>query len=68
MMVQTLPNTGGGYNAAIQFHDGRQLVQFRTFRTADQARDYGEAWIREAVAAYARTLAETGRHIQPVES
>jgi hypothetical protein len=67
MKVITLPNTTGGFTAAVEFHDGRLLVQFPIFRTADAAEAWGRAWIREAVAAHARALAAAGQHIRAVE-
>jgi hypothetical protein len=68
MVVQTLPNSAGGYTAAIKFHDDRMLVQWPVFSTEGEARAYGERWVRAEQASHARHLAEAGRHIQAVEA
>jgi hypothetical protein len=67
MVVNTLPCPAGDFAAAVEFHDGRMLVPFPRFRTAEAAQAWGEAWIRDALAAHARRLAADQRHLQLVE-
>jgi hypothetical protein len=67
MVVNTLPCSAGGFTASVEFHDGRMLLQFPHFRTAEAAKAFGEAWIRDALAAHARRLAADQRHLQLVE-
>lgn len=68
MMVQIIQNSSGfNYTAAIEFHDGRKHILGPIFRTQEDAREFGEGWVRQAVASYARALAEAGRHLQAVE-
>lgn len=68
MVVKTLPRPTGGYTAAIEFHDGRLLIQFPLFGSAEAAREWAEQWVRDAIAAHTRRLAEAGRNLQLVEA
>jgi hypothetical protein len=67
VQIKTLPCPAGGYTTVVEFHDGRMLLQFPHFRTAEAAQAWGEAWMRDALAAHARQLAADRQHLQLVE-
>jgi hypothetical protein len=67
MQVKALANSGGGYTAVIEFHDGRLLVQWPHFRTEAEAEAFAAQWIRDAVAAHTRREVAAGHHLTLLE-
>lgn len=67
MIVVALQNTTGGYTAAVEFHDGRLLVQWPHFRTREAAEAFATQWIRDAIATHTRREVAAGRTLTLIE-
>lgn len=69
MTPEALPNPAGGYTALVQFHNDRWLTpSWAVFATAAEAREVAAQWIRDAIAAHARSLADAGPHLRLVDA